>query len=294
MKFFQVTILFALAFSQALSANIAELATEAGLTTLVDLVVKAGLADAVTDPNAQLTVFAPTNEAFAALGQETLNALGNDVDLLKSILLYHVAPGIAKSTDLKNDGLVGTLNGAELRTNIYRSHSGATVTVNGKKVIKADVPASNGIVHVIDEVIQPIPTGNIAAVASGDPNFSTLVDLVVKAGLAETLSDENAAFTVFAPTNEAFAKLPAATVNALVADKEALKKVLLRHVVPGTIYAAGIGQKHTNVDSAGGEKLCINVMRGNVFVGSMSGQAQVVKTDIPATNGVIHVINRVI
>merc|ERR1712240_872606 len=119
------------------------------------------------------------------------------------------------------------------------------------------IQASNGIIHFTKDVIYPVPSGSIAEVVSGDEHFSTLLAAVGAAGLANTLAT-GGPFTVFAPTNEAFAKVPPDTLNELLADKEALTKVLLRHVVPGT----------------------------NV--------AKVIDTDIIATNGVIHAIDTAI
>jgi len=127
---------------------------------------------------------------------------------------------------------------------------------------------------------------------TGDDRFSTLLAAVGAAGLAETLSGEGP-FTVFAPTNEAFAKIPKATLDGLLADKEALTAVLLRHVIPGTIYYKGICWKtHT---TAGGEEIATQVFKGGVVkVVSTSAGARVIDADILSTNGVIHAIDTVI
>merc|ERR1712183_343604 len=139
--------------------------------------------------------------------------------------------------------------------------------------------------------LAPAPTLNIAEIATGDERFSTLLAAVSAADLAGTLSGEGP-FTVFAPTNDAFAKIPADTLNGLLADKDALTKVLLRHVVPGTVFAKGVG--NGVVPTAGGEKITTKASYKGVKVASDSGEANVVVADVIATNGVIHAIDSVI
>merc|ERR1712042_150620 len=270
------------------SGNIAEVLTAVGATKLLELVTAAGLAGAVTDENSKLTVFAPTNKAFAKLPQSLLDQLASDTELLKKVLLYHVVAGEVKSTDIVNDATVATLAGDKIRTNIYPG----AITVNGKRVFKPDIMASNGVIHLVSDVINPIPTGNIAEIATGDERFSTLLAAVVAADLAGTLSGEGP-FTVFAPTNDAFAKIPADTLNGLLADKEALTKVLLRHVVPGTVFAKGVCSKERK--TAGGEKIRSETSYyTGIKVFSDYGEAKVVVADVIATNGVIHAIDTVI
>merc|ERR1711973_39935 len=138
----------------------------------------------------------------------------------------------------------------------------------------------------------PAPTKTIAELAIATPQLSTLLAAVKAADLVETLSGEGP-FTVFAPTNDAFAKIPAETLNGLLADKEALTKVLLRHVVPGTVFAKGVCSKERT--TAGGEKIRTETSYyTGVKVFSDSGEAKVVAADVIATNGVIHAIDSVI
>lgn len=167
-----------------------------GLTTLLDFVVKAGLAEALTEP---LTLFAPSNEAFEKLSPETVEALTNNPDLLKNTLLYHVILGAnIPSSALKEDNVVETAaNGAKLRVNGYVTDFKTrtiykVVTANGKKVVIPDVPAgSESIVHVVDEVIPYLdPVDNIPAALTKAGRFSTLLTAVGEAGLAEALSAE--------------------------------------------------------------------------------------------------------
>merc|ERR1711972_110915 len=162
-----------------------------------------------------------------------VDTLTGDVELLKKVLLYHVLPGVVKSSDITDDLTAASAEGSELRANVYYKSifSNGYITVNGKKVKNADINASNGIIHIMKDVIYPIPSGNIAEVVSGDERFSTLLAAVGAAGLADTLAT-GGPFTVFAPTNDAFAKIPKETLDGLLADKDALTAVLLRHVVP--------------------------------------------------------------
>merc|ERR1712122_178059 len=218
------------------SGNIVEELTNNGASTLIDLAVKAGLADTLTG-DGPFTVFAPTNTAFAALPADLVAAVTSDVELLKKVLLYHVVPSTVTSDQASNDITLKTVEGTTLRVNVYSKprQYGSTITVNGKRVTKADVKATNGVIHFIDGVML-IPAGDLVDVLAADPRFSTLVTAVTAADLVNTVK-EAPVFTIFAPTNDAFAKVPEATLQGLLADKEALTGVLLRHVVPGALFS---------------------------------------------------------
>ena len=136
------------------------------------------------------------------------------------------------------------------------------------------------------------PTKNIAELAIATPQLSTLLAAVKAAGLVDTLAGEGP-FTVFAPTNDAFAKIPSDTLNGLLADKDALTAVLLRHVVPGAaLKAREVPKGTTTLKTAGGEE--IDVTRGRyITVKSSAGKAGVIAFDVLATNGVVHLVNSV-
>jgi transforming growth factor-beta-induced protein len=231
------------------------------------------------------TVFAPRNEAFDALGTEVVQALleSENLDLLTSVLGYHVVPGVAaRSTNLTNGQSVTTLQGQTLSIGV----SGSTVTVNGATVVAADIEATNGIIHLIDEVLVPEVDIVDVAVLNG---FPTLVELVRTAGLEATLRSDNggAGFTVFAPTEAAFAALSA------VPSGQALVDVLTYHVVPATVPSSALsnGQVVTTVE---GSTFTVN-LDGSVTITDGSGETvEVIVTDVPATNGVVHVIDGVI
>eukprot|EP00091_Calanus_sinicus_P022801 TRINITY_DN7422_c0_g1_i8.p1 TRINITY_DN7422_c0_g1~~TRINITY_DN7422_c0_g1_i8.p1 ORF type:complete len:299 (-),score=114.09 TRINITY_DN7422_c0_g1_i8:101-997(-) len=288
--------------STALAGNIVEELTAAGATTLVDLVVKAGLADTLTGPG-PFTVVAPDNEAFAKLPAELLATLSGDVELLKKVLLFHVVPGMAvMKKDIANNMVVPFPDADSLHiVNVYLKSKfyDGFVTVNGKLMKKYDITADNGVIHILSDVVYPFPSATIAQLVAADDRFSTLLAAVVAAGLADTLASEGP-FTVFAPTNEAFAKIPKDALDGLLADTEALKKVLLRHVLPGALFKKGISwDTHS---TAGGEEedmIATQVFKGDVIkvvssVGGTRKGARVVAADIIATNGVIHAIDTVI
>jgi uncharacterized surface protein with fasciclin (FAS1) repeats len=172
-----------------------------------------------------------------------------------------------------------------------------TIESNGviATVIATDVLASNGVVHVIDTVLAAAPAAepatkevelpSIAAAAIATPSLSTLVTAVKAAGLVETLSGEGT-FTVFAPTNDAFAKVPAEALGGLLEDKEALTAVLLRHVLPVSVKAGDIPAGSTVLKTVGGEEITVTNADGAVTIESNGVIATVIATDVLASNGV--------
>merc|ERR1711994_501611 len=275
-----------------------------GLTTLLKFVVDAGLADTLGSVE-PATIFAPTNDAFAALPAETVAALTSDPELLKNTLLYHVIPNAAiPSSALKADNKVDTATGAPLRVNVYRE---SCVTVNGVKVIKPDVKAGSGsIVHVVEKVLPAVgKDDNIAAVLTKDGRFGTLLAAVGAAGLAGAVSTTDG-LTVFAPTDDAFAKIPADALQSLLLpeNKGALTDILTRHVVPEPLFSEAICWKTyaTLSPKASLSTELYKLRRGKIFVGSLvkvttseaAAKAKVVAADIVATNGVVHAIDTVI
>ncbi len=251
-------------------------------TTLLAAVDVAGLTETLAGEG-PLTVFAPTDEAFAALPDGTVDALLNDIPLLTDILLYHVVSGEVASAQVTDRFAAETVQGQSLTVNA----DGGEVRIDDAQVIIPDIQAANGIIHVIDSVLLP-PDKTIAELAVADGRFTTLVAALDAAGLVETLQGEGP-FTVFAPTDEAFAALPAGTVEALLEDIPALTDILLYHVVPGQTFASEVITLNS-ADTAQGQPVLISIADGAVFI----NDAQVILTDIKATNGVIHVIDSVI
>lgn len=242
-----------------------------------------------------LTVFAPSDDAFRKLfrelGVRSIRQLS--AEQLKPILLYHVVEGRVKSYDL-SDGFVPTLNGAAVKVDLSSG-----VMINDAEVIIADLHALNGVIHVIDKVLLP-PTKNLVEVAQSIPDFSILVDAVIAADLVGTLST-GGPFTVFAPTNDAFVNLLGelgyASLNALVADigVSGLTAVLTYHVIEGRVYSTDLPPGPLSVPTVQSESFTIDVtIPGITDVNGRDAGLVPSLLDVQATNGVIHVIDRVI
>lgn len=255
---------------------------DANFSTLVSALVKADLVSTLNGTGT-FTVFAPTNDAFNALFTE-LGVSGLDdlsAEALKPILLYHVL-GTTKTSGSLTDGYVSSLSPAQGRYVSMYIQTGSDVNINDRaSVTIPDLSASNGVIHVIDKVLLP-PT--VVDIAIANSNFTTLVDAVVAEGLAGTLSSTSANYTVFAPTNAAFAALG----GNLPAD---LSPILLYHVLGQTVYSDEISSSIVNTLNADNPELVIEVSDMGVM---LNGVAKVVSTDIVGVNGVVHVIDAVI
>jgi transforming growth factor-beta-induced protein len=264
-------------------------------TTLVAAVQAAELVDALKGEG-PFTVFAPTDDAFAALPEGTVESLllPENKQALTDILLYHVVSGKVMAADVTGLESATTLLGKDIAIKVDMGN----VYINDAKVIITDIETSNGVIHVIDAVILP-PSDEeameekqtIVEIAVADERFSTLVAAVTAAELVETLSGEGP-FTVFAPTNDAFAALPEGTVESLLLpeNKQALTDILLYHVVSGKVMAADVVGL-TSAATVLGADLTITVRDGKVF---LNDTVEVIITDIEASNGVIHVIDAVL
>ena len=291
--------------------DIVDTAVAAGsFGTLVAAVEAAGLVETLKGEG-PFTVFAPTDEAFAALPAGTIDALLADPQgQLTQILLYHVVPGKVMAADVTDGAEVATVQGSPVN---FMVADGA-VMINDANIVATDIEATNGVIHVIDKVILPpaeeaateeaateeaaaeepaadaAAMGTIPAVAAGAGSFTTLLAAVEAAGLADELSGAGP-FTVFAPTDEAFAALPAGTIDALLADPQGqLTQILLYHVVPGKVMAADVTDGLA-AETLQGAPLTFSVgADGAVKIGDVN----VVSTDVEASNGVIHVIDAIL
>ena len=254
------------------------------------------------------TVFAPTDDAFDALPEGTVEALLEDIPTLTAILLYHVVAGDVRAADVVALDSAVTVQGESVSISV----EGDNVRINDALVVIADIVASNGVIHVIDAVLlppepaaqamqseqqdqseqseqaQPEPPATIVDIAVADGRFETLVAAVQAAGLVDTLQGEGP-FTVFAPTDDAFDALPEGTVAALLEDIPALTDILLYHVVAGDVRAADVVALDSAV-TVQGESVSISVDGDSVRI----NDALVVIADIEASNGVIHVIDAVL
>jgi transforming growth factor-beta-induced protein len=276
-----------------MAKDIVDTAVEAGnFETLVAAVQAAGLVDALKGEG-PFTVFAPTDDAFAALPEGTIDALLADPEGdLTQILLYHVVPGKVMAADV-SDGLEAeTLQGSKAAFSI----DGDAVKIADANIVATDIETSNGVIHVIDAVILP-PAGDDAGMMEKDivdtaveaGGFETLVAAVQAAGLVDALKGEGP-FTVFAPTDEAFAMLPEGTLETLLADPAGdLTQILLYHVIPGKVMAADVSDG-LEAETLQGSKAVFSADGDAVMI----GDATIVATDIETSNGVIHVIDAVI
>jgi uncharacterized surface protein with fasciclin (FAS1) repeats len=265
--------------------NIVEIASADGrFNTLVTALGAAELVGTLQGEG-PFTVFAPTDEAFAKLPAGTVEALLNDVPTLTNILLYHVVPGKVMASAVVNLDAANTASGERLQIRMMDNK----VMVNDAQVVITDIEASNGVIHVVDSVIlPPQKMASIVDIANEDGRFKTLLTALDAADLVDTLSD-GGPFTVFAPTDDAFAKLPAGTVEALLGDIPTLKSILLYHVVPGKLMASDVVALNS-ATTVNGQDLMIGIMGDGV----MLNEAKVLITDIEASNGVIHVIDAVV
>jgi transforming growth factor-beta-induced protein len=244
-------------------------------TTLAAAVQRAGIASVLAGPG-PLTIFAPTDAAFAKLPPGTVANLSDEQ--LKQVLTYHALNVRAPSSSLTS-GPVTTL--AELSA--FVTVSGGSVTVNNATVTSADVQASNGVIHVIDTVLLP---PNIVEAAQYAGSFTTLVSAVGTAGLSSALSDATANLTVFAPTDAAFAALPPGTVAGLSTTQ--LADLLKYHVLPAEVLSTQLtaGPQNTLLT---GKQVTISLTGG-----AKVNDANITIKDVRTTNGVIHAIDKVL
>ncbi len=275
------------ASSFAAEKDIVDTAVAAGkFKTLAAALGAADLVEALKG-DGPFTVFAPTDDAFAKLPKGTVETLLKPENKAKlaSILTYHVVSGSVKADQVVKLTGATTLNGQQVDIKV----ADGKVTVDGATVVTTDIACSNGVIHVIDAVILPADK-NLAETAVAAGKFSTLVAAAKAAGLVEALSGEDA-LTVFAPTDEAFAKLPKGTVDSLLKpeNKSKLAEILKYHIVAGRVYSsAAVAAKSAETLQGSAIKITVSDK------GAMVNESKLVMTDIDASNGVIHVIDAVL
>ncbi len=276
---------------------------DGSFTKLAAALQSAGLVDTLKG-RGPFTVFAPSDAAFAKLPAGTVEALLRPENraALTRLLTYHVASGQVSASQVSRLRSVATLNGSRVAV----SRVGGTIRLGDAAVTVANVRASNGIIHVIDAVLIPpgfqVPAApapapaaaaaprTIVDVAVANGSFKTLTAALTAAGLVDTLKGTGP-FTVFAPTDAAFAKLPAGTVENLLKpeNKAQLTAILTYHVVPGRVPASDV-VKLTSAKTVNGAEVRVRVDGSKV----QFNDANVVTTDVAASNGIIHVIDTVL
>ena len=267
---------------------------DGSFSTLITALEATGLDVVLEDESRDFTLFAPTDAAFAKLDPALLTSLLSDPDTLSDILLYHVLA----DTEVDSSAAVsaaGTTVTTANSDDVGVALRGSDLFINSSQVIDPDISASNGIIHAIDTVLIPTTddpaSGNIAEVATAAGTFSTLLGALATTGLDTVLTDSAGKFTVFAPTDDAFAKLPAGTLDNLLKpeNKAKLQSILTYHVVSGRYMASDVIRMNS-AKTVNGQSFAI----GNNYGKVMIDNAKITKTDIMASNGVIHVIDSVI
>lgn len=214
---------------------------------------------------------------------------------LANILTYHVLPARKSAAMLKADGASEATAysfGGAAATLQLATTSGVAITdadLTVAHVTQADVPASNGVIHVIDKVLVPPGVLDVVQMAQANPTFSTLVGAVVSANLQGTLSGAGP-FTVFAPTNDAFAAISSTVAGLSTAQ---LATVLTYHVLPEQVLAADI-PFGVPVTTVSGQQITINTGTPPTITDTTATPAPIVATDVRASNGVIHVVGKVL
>ncbi len=218
-----------------------------------------------------------------------MDALLADIPALTAILTYHVVGANALSTSLSDGQVITTLNGSDITVTINADG----VFINDAKVTVADIVADNGVVHVIDAVLlPPVAPNTVVDIIVNSPDHNTLEAAVIAAGLAGTLSGDGP-FTVFAPTDAAFAALPAGTVDALLADIPALTQILLYHATSEDILSEDIIDFYEEFPyqlMLNDKTVTFRVTTEGIFINN----AKITMADIVADNGVVHVIDAVL
>jgi len=265
--------------------SIVETAMAAGEFKTLGAALEAAHLVGALEGEGPFTVFAPTDAAFAALPEGTLEALlqPENRGTLTTILTYHVVPGRVAAADVLELENAQALNGQ--RIGIATSEG---VQVAGVNVIKTDILCSNGIIHVVDAVMMP-STKNVVQTAVEAGSFKTLAAALKAAGLVDVLQGDGP-FTVLAPTDEAFAALPEGTLESLLQpeNKDQLIGILKYHVLSGRTYADQLD--NGSAKTLQGSSIAIRLKDGKVSL----NDAHVVQADLETTNGVIHVIDRVL
>jgi uncharacterized surface protein with fasciclin (FAS1) repeats len=243
------------------------------------------------------TVFAPDNTAFAASGI-TSQVLATLTDIqVKNILLYHTLAANVPAANVPAgpNAKVITASG----DSVFLTKNTAGVFVNGIKVKQADIFASNGVIHAIEKVLIP-PAGNLVVTAQANPDFSYLVAAILKASTGKTnvagLLSGSGIYTVFAPTNKAFIGAGFPTIASIqAADPDVLTSILTYHVIAARVFSSDL-TNNAQPTTLNGGKVTIKLTSGAqvLGVGNGTNASNITATNIMASNGVIHVIDRVL
>lgn len=274
-------------------------ATDSRFQFLAVAAKRASLTGLLNDRGANLTLFAPTDQAFKAAGFKTIQDVANaSPELLRKILTYHVLGSEVKAGQIPANVNTKVNTASGLPAFVSRKLNPTRVFINGTKVIQGDLDCINGVIHVIEGVIS-FNAGNIVQVAQGNPNLSFLVAAVVRASqgavnVAGVLSGQGP-LTVFAPTNDAFKKAGFATIDAInAAPPEALTPILTYHVIAARVFSSDLTEGGQPATVNGGT-VKISLAGGPKVIGkSNTSASNIIATNVVTTNGVVHVIDQVL
>ncbi|XP_012941286.1 transforming growth factor-beta-induced protein ig-h3, partial [Aplysia californica] len=267
--------------------NIVETARDLRLNGFVQMTGTTGQRDDLSNHGAY-TVFAPTDEAMWDASPKKLTELISDENSLP-LLKYHTAPGRLNISNFvkRNQQFVTLYDGQKIRINKYAY---GVATVNCARIIRPDEKATNGIVHVIDKVLSPHDVDStLAERVEKDDRFSQFHLAMLVADLARRLNSERGSFTVLAPTNEAFARLPSDLLDQILTDADTAEKVMKRHIVRG-VYCADAIVVAVGLKTMDDSRLLFRCKRDGLRV----NEARVIHPDITASNGVMHGIDTVL
>lgn len=275
--------------------DIVALATSTSdLSTLVTAISTADLTSTLQGEG-PFTVFAPTNDAFDNLEDGVLETLLDNPDVLAEVLQYHVVSGKVMSTDLMDGDVTTLLSGKSISVSIMDG----VVTLNGNAMVtNADIEASNGVVHLIDEVLLPegfeLPKDDIVTIASEIPSLSILVDaLTMFPDLVDALSSDGN-YTVFAPTNDAFTALLGVIGQSSLDDvpEDVIERLLKYHVISSAALMSGDltdGQMAATLLSVD-DKVTVGISGSDVTING----ANVITANVEASNGIVHIVDAVL
>ncbi|ESO89542.1 hypothetical protein LOTGIDRAFT_204337 [Lottia gigantea] len=259
-------------------------------STLVSLIKQANLTTALSG-DGPFTVLVPTDAAFAAIPKADLAKLTADPVALANVLKYHVLAGEEFTFDVVNGRILSTISGHSIR--LYEQ--GGSIFFNDAKVLKTDLEASNAVVYLIDRVLD-VPEGTIMNILDSTAhNLTMFASLIRKARLEYRLnfasSNANYRYTIFAPSNAAFAKLPANVNKILNGNSPYLREVVDYHIHPGTIHIKSLDHAGNIRTLLGSHSIRVDTDNSAI---RFNGKALLEESDIEAENGVVHVIDNVL
>jgi len=279
-------------FAQVVSAQtIMDIVSESEVHNVLQTALESSTVDDALSGDGTFTLFAPTDAAFVALPPGVADALlADDGEMLDNILLGHALGSIVLAEDITGDMATSTLSGEEVTFTVNDDG----VFINEAQITMTNIEASNGVVHVIDMVLLPEPPfegSTVYEIIQNSDDHTTLVTAIDEAGLGDALSQAGP-FTVFAPTDQAFAVL-GSDLDEILADEDLLNTILTYHVAEGALTSGDLesGQAITTLE---GSDAVVSIFGSEEEPLIFIDEAKVVVADLIADNGVVHVIDVVL